>query len=250
MASRAGSRFRIPAAKDSLTGQAAWPVAAGHQIPSVPPHAETYMFTISDPLGLDLRGEGGAVVVPRGRRHGSCCVPAQKCPRRQLATQPQRKAPAARRHTRDGIVRPLSLGGERVDDIADIIRDADQPGHPVRGTHCRGDEVVSVASRNRPFDLDRSLDPEPVAGRIGDQPLQQWPVAALPWLAVLPVPDPLGEYIYLQVLTAAGRRQRRGRECSIGAPANGIRSCWMFAARVELISEVHDPDRSLASCPM
>jgi hypothetical protein len=97
------------------------------------PHAETYMFTISDPLGLDLRGEGGAVVVPRGRRHGSCCVPAQTCPRRQLATQPQRKAPAARRHTRDGIVRPLSLGGERVEDIADIIRDADQPGHPVRG---------------------------------------------------------------------------------------------------------------------
>jgi hypothetical protein len=43
------------------------------------------MVTISEPLGLDLRGEGA---VPRGRRHGSRRVPAQKRPRRQLATQP------------------------------------------------------------------------------------------------------------------------------------------------------------------
>jgi len=62
----------------------------------------------------------------------------------------------------------------------------------------------------------------------------------------------VGEYIYLQVLgaTATGTSTAAWTECSIGAPVSGIRSCWVFAARVELMSEVHDPDQPLASCPM
>jgi len=61
----------------------------------------------------------------------------------------------------------------------------------------------------------------------------------------------VGEYIYLQVLgaTATGTSTAAWTECSIGAPVSGIRSCWVFAARVELMSEVHDPDQAASILP-
>src|SRR5262245_7356555 len=83
---------------------------------------------------------------------------------------------------------PDPLRVERVDDIAAVIRHTDQPRHPVPGTACRGDEVITVAGRNHPFELDGGLDLQTVRHRGVNQPLQQQTVTPLVRLAVLPVP--------------------------------------------------------------
>jgi hypothetical protein len=43
------------------------------------------------------------------------------------------------------LLHPDPLRAERLDEIAGIVRDGNQPGHAVRGTERRGNEVVSVA---------------------------------------------------------------------------------------------------------
>jgi hypothetical protein len=80
-----------------------------------------------------------------------------------------------------------ALCAERSNDIADVVRNADHAGHPVRGADCRGHEVVSVSSGNDPFDFERRLDLQTIRSSLVDQPLQQQPIAALVRLAVLPV---------------------------------------------------------------
>ena len=37
------------------------------------------------------------------------------------------------------------LGTKGADEIANVVRYADQPGHAIRGTDCRRDEVITVA---------------------------------------------------------------------------------------------------------
>ena len=56
---------------------------------------------------------------------------------------------------------PDPLRAQCRDEITGIVRYANQPGHAVRGTDRRGNEIVAVASRYHPFDLEGSLDLQP-----------------------------------------------------------------------------------------
>jgi gluconokinase len=107
----------------------------------------------------------------------------------------------------------------------------------------------------RVAELRRQLDERMIQPRTGCRPH----LAALRWLRDA-MPDTfisvhhwmsLGEYIYLQILgvTVAGTSTAAWTGM-VHRSVSGIRSCWIFAVRVELMSEVHGPDQPLASCPM
>ncbi len=172
----------------TVRGEPVAPVAPGHQVLPVAPDAEVHVAAVADAGGIDLGRERRAVAVPlphRPQRH-----PHQD---RGVGRLHRRLGRDGQLELRRGVLGmelldddPLRL--QRLDHVAAVVRHLHQPGHPVAGA--RGDrrEVVGVAARDDPLDLEGGPDLQATAAERLDLTPQQQPAAARVLLPVLGPP--------------------------------------------------------------